>query len=301
VLVIGDANSSANRRVGTGTALGTCGELVQGFTSNGQAFHVTCPIEKSSTVSVTITRSQEMKVVRAAGAFDKLELAIRRTAEYLDIEPCEVRVAQWTDLETGKGMGSSTADIVAAARAFSSAVGRPLNASELASVAVSIESSDGSMHRGMVAFGQKSGALLHRYAWWPQFLIVMIVPTKVLNTESVNFEGKAALGAEFEQILRTLEGAANMHDTKAFADAATRSAELNQRFVPNAYHALLANRFQQMGAIGINVAHTGTLVGLLFDAQAPDVSTKAAAAAVEVQSMFNDVRVEMTLTPAWLQ
>ncbi len=299
MLVIGDAGSTSKPKVGTGTGVGTCGELVQGFTSGGQPFHVTCPIEKSSTVSVTLSPAREFRVLRSTEQLDKVELSLLRTATYLDVEPCEIRVAHWTDLETGKGLGSSTADVVAAARAIAAALGRQLNATELASIATSIESSDGSMHPGLVAFDQKSGSVLRRYTWWPQFLIVMVVPMKVLNTESVDFSGKPNLGVEFDEILASLDVAANERNPLGFAEAASRSATLNQRFVPNPYHALLESRLEQMGALGINVAHTGTAVGVLFDAEQPDAMRAASAAAVEVQSMFPDARVEVTLTPRW--
>lgn len=298
VLVIGGALGKSSS-AGTGTAVGTCGELVQGFTSTGTPFHVTCPIEKSSTVSVALTRAQAHVVSQLSPGRNKLELALLRTAEYLGIEPCEMRVAHWTDLDVGKGMGSSTADIVAAARALGAAVGRDLNSAELASIAVGIESSDGSMFPGIVAFCQKKGTLLRRYSWWPQFLVVMLNPAKQLNTESADFEGKLALGAEFDEILAQLKAADQNRETLPFAQAATKSARLNQSFVPNSYFSILEDRFEDLGALGINVGHTGTLVGLLFDAADPASMKAASAATVAVQGMFPGVEVEMTLTPKW--
>lgn len=300
MLVVGGAPAKSNQHVGTGSAPGTCGELVQGFTSKGQPFHVTCPIEKSSTVSVTLHPAKEFSV-HMATPMSKLELSVLRTAEYLRLEPYEIRVAHWTDLDVGRGMGSSTADIVAAARAVAAAMDRSLNSSELASIATSVESSDGSMHAGIVAFDQKSGGLLRRYAWWPQFIVVMVVPAKTLNTESANFDGKLELGPEFDRLLAMLDEASERREAAGFARAATESAMLNQRFVPNPYHALLEDRIDHYGAIGINVGHTGTVVGLLFDAQAPRASKAAAAAAIELQGMFPDARVEMSLTPPCIQ
>jgi L-threonine kinase len=297
VLVVGGAKSVRQYRSGTGTAAGTCGELVQGFTSSGQPFHVTCPIDKTSTVSVTLRPAQEFSVRQTNSHLDKVELSLLRTAEHLNLDPCEIRIAHWTDLELGKGLGSSTADIVAAARALAAAVDRKLTSAELASIATGIESSDGSMYPGLVAFNQKSGAVLRRYTWWPQFLVVIVVPPKKLNTESANFAGKAALGTEFDAILDQLDRASAERDPQGFLDAATTSARLNQRFVPNPHFALLEERLQELGAVGINVGHTGTVVGLLYDINDPSSNRAAAGAAIEVQSMFPDAHIEMALTP----
>lgn len=297
MLVVGSSQSVRHFRSGTGTAAGTCGELVQGFTSSGQPFHVTCPIDKTSTVSVTLRPAQELTVKGLSSRLDKVELSLLRTAEHLNLDPCEIRFAHWTDLDVGKGLGSSTADIVAAARALASAVDRNLTSAELAAIATSIESSDGSMHPGLVAFNQKTGAVLRRFDWWPQFLVVLIVPPKKLNTESANFAGKAALGDEFDDILAQLDAAAAAKDPHGFLDAATRSARLNQRFVPNSHFALLQEQLPQLGAAGINVGHTGTVVGLLYPADDPASQRSAAGATIEVQAMFPDAHVEMVMTP----
>jgi L-threonine kinase len=297
MLVIGGAAAKSGA-AGSGTAVGSCGELVQGFTSAGIPFHVTLPIEKSSTVSVTLNRASEFKVSQIGPGSGKLEKSLLSAAAYLDIEPCEIRVAHWTDLTPGKGMGSSTADIVAAARALGNAVGRELNSAELASIAVGIESSDGTMYQGIVAFNQKKG-LLYRFNWYPQFIVVMITPPKQFNTESARFEGKESLGVEFDEILANLKEAAANKDVVSFAEFSTRSARMNQKFVPNPYFAILEEKYKDFGALGVNVAHTGTLVGLLFDADDPQGLRKASAATVEVQGLFPGTEVEMTLTPAW--
>ena len=88
---------------------------------------------------------------------DKLEQSLYETARILQLEPLEMRVDHWSDLDVGKGMGSSTADIVAGARAVVAACDCSLSPEQLARIATSIESSDGSMYPGIVAFNQKLG------------------------------------------------------------------------------------------------------------------------------------------------
>jgi L-threonine kinase len=298
-VVVSSSASTSPWRAATGTAAGTCGELVQGFTGSGQPFHVTCPIAKSATVTVTIRPAPEFSITQIDPSLSKLAQALRRTALFLELEPLEIRVEHWTDLDIGKGMGSSTADIVAGARALAAAADRVLSPHELGKIATSIESSDGSMYPGILAFNQKTGDVLQEFAWWPQFVILMVTPAQVYNTESANFSGKQKFGSEFDKLLAQLRTAADEQDAVAFADAASRSAHLNQRFVPNPYHALLEERVSDFGAVGINVGHTGTVLGILFDAEDGAAMKSAARASVELQQLLpSGAQVDITLTPA---
>lgn len=297
-VVAARAGSTSPWRTATKTAAGTCGELVQGFTAGGVPFHVTCPISKTATVTVTARPAPEFAITQIDPGLSKLAQSLRRTAAVLDLEPLEIRVEHWSDLDIGKGMGSSTADIVAAARALAAIAGRDLSPAELAHIATSIESSDGSMYPGLVAFNQKTGDMLERFAWWPQFVILMITPPQVFNTESADFTGKHESGSRFDEILARLRTAAAQRDTSAFAEAATWSASINQRYVPNPYHALLEERVADFGAAGINVGHTGTVLGLLFDAADSAAMKAAAQASVELQRLLPPAaKVDITLTP----
>ncbi len=297
-VVVARTRSTSPWRAATRTAAGTCGELVQGFTADGSPFHVTCPISKSATVTVTARPAPEFTITQIDPALSKLARALRQAAMLLELEPLEIRVERWSDLDIGKGMGSSTADIVAASRALAAVTDRDISAWQLARIATSIESSDGSMYPGLVAFDQKTGRVLERFAWWPQFVIVMITPQQVFNTESADFSGKEKHGAEFDELLDGLRAAARQRDSLAFAGAATRSAVINQRFVPNPYYAMLADRVESLGALGINVGHTGTVAGLLFDAADESAMKAAANASMELHRLLpSTANVDITLTP----
>ena len=221
-VVVAATGSTSPWRAATETAVGTCGEIVQGFTSEGVPFHVTCPISKTATVTVTVRPAPEFAITQIEPGLSKIAQALRQTSSLLELEPLEIRVEHWSDLDIGKGMGSSTADIVAASRALAATADTTLSPAQLARIATSIESSDGSMYPGIVAFNQKTGDVLEEYAWWPQFVILMITPPQLFNTESANFSGKHRYGPEFDEILSKLHTAVSTCDTSAFAEAATR-------------------------------------------------------------------------------
>ena len=297
-------------RTGVATAAGTCGELVQGTLSDGRAFHVTCPINKVTRVAVALRASRQWRIEGVPAGRHKLERAIRQTAETLGTGPYEVLVRHSSALEVGKGLGSSTADVVAGARATASALGLGLDEHVLATLAASIETSDGSMYREIVAFDGRAGALVRRYDWWPQFAVVLVVPPTSLDTDSVDFSGQAKHGARYERILAELDRAAVGRDGAAFASAATASARHNQSFVANPWLDLLETEAEHLGASGVNVAHTGTCLGMLFlrspgsggsALEANVVRTRVMKATQRLRAVLpNDLRVGFAQTPAWV-
>lgn len=296
-IIAANRSSTTPWHVVSGIAVGTCGELLQGFTTGGHPFHVRCPIQKTATVQLRVRRSPEFVVSQIDPSLHKLERSLYEASRLLKLGPLDIRVEHWSDLDVGKGMGSSTADIVAGARALAAVAESEFSPAELARIATTIESSDGSMYPGIVAFNQKTGDILREYSWWPQFIVCMIVPAQVFNTESAAFAGKERLGEEFDQLLLALDEAAATRQPAEFAAVATRSAELNQRFVPNPLFALLADRAEDLGALGLNVGHTGTVLGLLFDVDDHQAMRHAAAASVELQRILPaSARIEITMT-----
>jgi len=63
------------------------------------------------------------------------------------------------------------------------------------------------------------------------------------------------------------------HDGRAFADAASHSAALNQQYVPNEWYDEVVDEFDAYAADGICVAHTGTMLGLIFLLPADNLSS----------------------------
>lgn len=118
-----DARLPAERRTGRATAPGTCGELVQGVLASGDHFHGTCPIERGPTVALQARSARQNLVTGLAGGQAKLAQALLRTARVLGTGPLAITMATRSELYVGKVMGSSTADIVAGARALAAAHG----------------------------------------------------------------------------------------------------------------------------------------------------------------------------------
>jgi L-threonine kinase len=258
--------SSARPRVieGRGTAPGTCGEFVQGILPDGTPFHVTCPINKSASVVARIRPAESQSINGLDPSFRKLGLALEYAAEELDLGAVEVTLRHWSDLDIGKGMGSSTADVLAGIRAVADAVGTPLDATTEGRIAARVESSDGSMYPGIAAVNHKTCELVKAWDWFPEFVIVMLVPHDSVDTPSISFAGQAGIAAEYDRLLKEMDDAIARRSIADFAAPATSSAELNQRFLVNPYSRNLSERIDEFGALGVNLGHTGTVCGLLF-------------------------------------
>lgn len=249
---------------GRGTAPGTCGEFAQGVLADGTPFHATCPINKSATVVAKLRPADEVFLLGLKEHQRKLALAIEYTLEALELGPMEVTVRHWSDLDIGKGMGSSTADVLAGIRAIADATGHELDVTTEGELAARVESSDGSMHPGIAAVNHKTCELVKAWEWYPEFVIVMLVPHDSVDTHSISFEGQDALAADYEILLREMDDAIRRRSIADFAAQSTESARLNEKYLLNPHGRNLSDRLDEFGALGVNVGHTGTVCGLLF-------------------------------------
>jgi L-threonine kinase len=286
-------------REGRGTAVGTCGEFIQGVLPDGTPFHVTCPINKSATVIAQVRPAPKFEVTGLLDHHRKLGLAIEYAAELLDVGSASVAIRHWSDLDIGKGMGSSTADVLAAVRALANAVGGTLDACEEGALAARVESSDGTMHPGIAVVNHRTCRKVREWTWFPEFAIVMLVPHDSVDTDSISFVGQEALATDYAELLAHMDDAVAKRDIAAFAAQATASASLNDRFQLNPYARALSERLDEFQALGVNVGHTGTVCGLLF----PNTDAgrvHASSACFEVRRQFPELKdVKVVTTPHW--
>jgi len=258
---------------GTGFGPGSCGELVQGVTSAGNRFQVSLPLDSGTTATAEVAPASQTSVRIGPAHRWKAARAAQLCLHLLEVPPQRVALQLDSALTVGRGMGSSTADIVATARAVADALDRPLSREDAGLIAGAIEPSDATMYDG-IAVADRRGALLRDWSWWPTFNVVMLVPPTVVVTESVDFRGQEQNAAVYETLLRRLDEAVSRRDSAAFVAAAELSADLNQRHLANPLLETAREWRGPLGALGCNIAHTGSLVGLLF---AGDAAGRSAA------------------------
>ncbi len=243
-------------------APGSCGELVQG-TISGDNFLITCPVDIYSEVTVTPDGQDP------ATAGEKTIAAVRRTWARLGVAAGPFAVAVSSALPQGKGMASSSADISAACQAAALAAGRCLTADEIAEIALAIEPTDGIFYPGIVMFDHVRGRT-YRHLGGPPPMSILIFDTGG-SVDTLEFNRRpdlAALNAAKEtdvrQAVDLLSRGLAAGDCALIGRAATISALANQAILPKPALPAVAAIAARHGAVGVNTAHSGTVLGILF-------------------------------------
>jgi uncharacterized protein involved in propanediol utilization len=183
---------------------------------------------------------------------------------------------------TGVGLGSSTCDVVAAIRAVCGAHGVELDAGRVAGLAVEAEeAADPIMFDGeMVLFAQRHGRVLESFgSWTPRYAVLSIdtdlggggIDTLSLPTPQYTDADLAA----FENMIGRAREAFQRRDFVTLAAIATESATLNQRFVRMRKFWEIRDLAATYPALGVQISHSGTVAGILFDARSIDGSDDA--------------------------
>jgi uncharacterized protein involved in propanediol utilization len=74
----------------------------------------------------------------------------------------------------------------------------------------------------------------------------------------------------FHELRRMLRTALATSDARLLGAVATESAVINQRYLPVEPFELIAELVRRVSGVGLQVAHSGEIAGLLFDARHPD-------------------------------
>ena len=263
-------------REATGVCFGTFGELLQGvLPDQGGRFLVTLPIARYSTVRYVVMPQSTDLFVFPRGKSKVYRLA-QMLLDYFQIDKGGVLNVQ-SELLEGKGCASSSADMVAAARAICRAYRVELAPATLAAMMAEIEPSDGVMYHGIVSFYHCKGILRKWLGHVPRLTIVAVdeggqVDTVVFN-KRLDVSAPEVL-LRYECLLHAMEEAVINGDLATIGEIATQSALLNQQILPKAYLDLMLDLSRQYDALGVVVSHSGTCIGLLFDPFHPDYARK---------------------------
>lgn len=182
-----------------------------------------------------------------------------------------------SSVPVGRGMGSSTSDVIAAIRAVGDCYRIRLAPEQVARLAVRAERACDSImiEDRVVLFAHRNGTVL-------EVLGDRLPPLAVVGCLSGPGSGIDTLElvpAWYDRdeintfaVLRTaLRQAVLTRDAALLGRVVTESARINQRFLPKPELDFLIALAAQAGAAGVQVAHSGTVAGLLFDARLPDL------------------------------
>ncbi|OUB80921.1 GHMP family kinase ATP-binding protein [Bacillus wiedmannii] len=253
---------------GVGIACGTCGELVQGCI-NDQNFMITFPIPLYARAEAKFVSGGEISIIpnyknKAVKAAETLVSSLKNMG--IVDKNLGITIKIDSELTEGKGMASSTADIIAVCRAISNLCNYPIGPWEISNICTSIEPSDGVMYQSSVVYDFFKGRLLEDIGPLMSMRLIIIDNGEAVDT--VNFKRVPYTLNEMTQILEAyrlaISGIKNQ-DIGLLGRATTISAKVNQRRHYKREFEDIINIFSELGACGISVAHSGSILSLLFD------------------------------------
>ncbi|PSR23054.1 MAG: GHMP kinase [Sulfobacillus acidophilus] len=262
----------AQSTAGWGFSPGTFGELVQGEIG-GIPFLITLPIAWGTRATFVSAPGYPLEV------WPSHRRKARRAVEMLLTaweKPIEGVLMIQSTLPVGKGMASSSADIVAACRAVAAHFGRYLPPARIAEISAAIEPTDGIMYDGVVAFDPIRGKLLERLGAPPAMVIVGVLGHGRINTEDHH---RRRLDYEPEQERRIQEAldyaraGIKTRDAKLLGQAGRISAEVaRERESDPSLDELL--QIADDEACGVIIAHSGTVRGVLVSSTVSRVTLR---------------------------
>ena len=265
-----EEGEEVTRLLGSATvrAPGVCGELAQGVIE-GIHFLVTCPVDFYSRVKVDIYA--DGPGVEAPEDCDKAAAAVRRTLFHLKNAKVRAKLTINNPIPRGKGMASSSADLAAAIAATGLALGEEISPYQIAQIALSIEPTDGIMIPGVALFDHRAGIIRESLGPPPPMEIVALDLGGTVDTVKFNmvdrFQRWQSVDKQTGEALRLLRRGIEEQDPALVGRGASISAEASQTVLAKPRLAEVKEFAESVGAVGVNVGHSGTIMGVLLDAR----------------------------------
>ena len=250
---------------------GTCGELVQG-TLGGTPFHISCPIDVYSTVTVELTEEAGRWVFPLDTP--KAAAAVKAALRHFGVDELGGRLSVRSSLPRAKGMASSTADVAGAIHAVAQALGREIIPAEVAQMALEIEPTDGSIFPDIVLFDHRGGELYENLGPCPRIELIILDFGGEIDTVSFNNHDRTDLLRSIEpriaEAVELVRKGLRAGDVSLIGRGATISALANQAVLFKPQLEAVLRLAQNLGAVGVNVGHSGTVIGVLVDPSRAD-------------------------------
>jgi uncharacterized protein involved in propanediol utilization len=264
-----------------GRSFASFGEIAQGRLSSGQDFLVTLPVDLWSTCRAhcepvsgpSLITCELLKSTAAARGF--LAAAGLHAGVHVRLELSRT-------MPVGKGLSSSTADMLAVLRALERVFGFEVDDDAVSRIFAAIEPHDALHYPSSVIYDHRRGRLLHRLDHIPAFRIVGVDAGGELSTIEYNRRLTYTPGclAAYDRLHDDLRAAFAARSDEAIARCARRSAELHAARNTSDFLARALRRADEVGALGLLATHSGTCSGFLLPADAADAEVARVEAAV---------------------
>lgn len=232
---------------------GSCGELYQGIV-DGEEYLISYQIDKKNSVYWDTAQTVD-------DALPKMMQARR-------LLQCKKWYSLQRDgqLPLGKGCASSTADILATLKLITHLEGKTLTNAELTTLCAQIEPTDSIAFSNWTAINALTGQIKKTWTWQPKLYVYILEPRATLDTLSLprmsNCSQFDAIASERTYV--DLCQAIRCQDLAYLGDVVSQCALLNQARLEKPYLQELLQFVKSEKLLGLNIAHSGTVIGLLL-------------------------------------
>ncbi|MGM0436900.1 MAG: hypothetical protein ACQEQD_01375 [Bacillota bacterium] len=248
---------------------GSCGELFQGKIGEDNLL-ISCPIDKYN--GVTAFHTNKFTGVRSNKDYPKSLSAVKKFLEKSNINKIGLKLEFQSELLRSKGMGSSTADITAALSAIMILLDNKINWKILKEILISIEPTDSTPWPGLSLFDYRNGKILQPYGSPPSLDILIFSEKGKINTVQFNQNldllkiKNSSQESKLIESLKLIKKGIQEKNPAKLGKASIISAKLHQKIYYRSYLDNLISLIEKYtGVYGLNIAHSGTVFGILVD------------------------------------
>ena len=249
-----------------GICPGSCGEFVQGILDNNE-YLVSYAIDKYSKAIIE-ERKDNIKL-----GPKKSRMAIEEVFKHFNLDLSftkNLSLEIISEIPVGKGMASSTADIGATIKATLNLLNKNMTQREISKLASKIEPTDSIYINENCIFDPLKGEVKRVLGNISNVNVLVLEPDEKLNTielrnnkdyQNIKLKNKDIMDIAFEG----LEEGFKNNDLKLIGEACTISSIANENIHKKEYLSEIIKISNDYGAYGVNIAHSGTVVGIILD------------------------------------
>ncbi|MGL4914011.1 MAG: cobalamin biosynthesis protein [Romboutsia sp.] len=255
-----------------GTCPASCGEFVQGILDN-EEYLSSYAIDMYSNVMI------EEKIKNINVGPSKSRRAMEEVFKVFNLpieESKNISLNIQSKIPVGKGMASSTADIGATIVATLQLINKEMSSEEISKLASIIEPTDSTYIETNSIFNPLNGEVIKYLGNIKNSKVIILEPNRTLNTmkirntanyKEIKFQNREIIKESFH----LLEEGIRSNNLSMVGKACTLSSLANENIDEKFGLNEIIEISKNYGVHGVNVAHSGTVVGILIDEHMNDI------------------------------
>ncbi|CEN77240.1 cobalamin biosynthesis L-threonine PduX-like kinase [[Clostridium] sordellii] len=244
----------------------SCGEFVQGMIRDKE-YLSSYAIDKFSKV----TLEEKLEYINRGPL--KTRKAVEEVFKNFGLPRKEMKnisIHIESDIPISKGMASSTADIGATIKATLNLIGKDLNEYDISKLATRIEPTDSTFIRENTIFNPLDASIKKKLGVIDTGKVLILEPNEKLSTRYIrrkdNYQKlKKQNKYIIEYAFKLLEQGIQNKDLNLIGQACNISSVANENIHKKKYLSEIMDISKEYGACGVNIAHSGTVIGILLE------------------------------------